>query len=94
MDPAAEVNDAINSYGDWSRLWLFDHYVKTRLAQRQSAQALFEEIRREALDDSHWQSPDLAACTRAAALAVRAKFPAINEAAANAIANAASHEWK
>jgi len=94
MDPAVDVNNAITSYSDWSHPWSFDNHVKTRLAHRESSQALFQDVWREALGYSHWQSGDLAACAKAAASAVRAQFPTISEAAADAIANAAAYEWR
>ena len=94
MDPAVDVNDAITGYSDWSHPWLFDNYVKTRLAHRESAQALFQDVWREAMDYSHWQSADHNANAESAISGIREKFPTISEAAADAIANAAAYEWK
>jgi hypothetical protein len=94
MDPAEEVNDAITSYSDWSHPWLFYNYATTRLADRESSQTLFQNAWDEAEDQRHWQSADLASSAKGAASAIREKFPAISEAAARAIARAASFEWR
>ena len=94
MDPMADVNDAITSYSDWSHPWLFYDHVKTRLAHRESSQALFEDVWREAGDYNYWQSTDLAACARAAASAIREQFPNLSDAAVDAIANAVAYEWR
>jgi hypothetical protein len=94
MNPADDVNEAIISYSDWSHPWLFYNYVTTRLADREPSQAMFQDAWDEAEDQRHWQSNDLASRARSAASAIREKFPTINEAAARAIARAASYGWR
>jgi hypothetical protein len=94
MDPADDVNDAITSYSDWSHPWMFCNYVKTRLGRREASQALYDDAWREAIDHRHWQSPDHNANAESAISGIREKFPTISEAALQAIANAASYEWR
>lgn len=84
---------AILRFDDWSRPWSFRDAVSASLPAVDSAQ--FDEVWREAMDTRHWAARgDIAAGTRASAAAVLSRFPQLGTAAADAIARAASYDWR
>ena len=85
--------EAIGRFNNWSQPWTFRPSVAAALDQEGAE--LFERVWFAATDASHWTvDHDLQRCAERASSVLQSRFPELNEKAAQAIARAASYEWR
>ena len=86
------IQAAIAHFTDWKSPWTFYDVVMGSLCIDDKPR--FEAIWQEAMRVEHWNSASLAKCARNAADAVAQKFPFLERSLVDAVANAASYQWK
>jgi hypothetical protein len=92
---AMNLDEAIASFTAWDRPWLFHDHVATYIGLSNTEVALFERVWDESVDKNYWVAvSDLAVGARQVAIALSKQFPALSSEAAEAVARAASYEWK
>lgn len=69
------LNRAVASFSEWHYPWLFRQAVLENHELGVEERALFEELLSAADQERYWQSPDLAACAKAARDGLEQLYP-------------------